>query len=135
MNKFHLRIITPKRVVLEEEAESITAPAAGGEITVLYQHTPLFSLLKEGVVTVRKDRDESHFSIGGGYLETNGKEVNVLVSRAYHQDEIDEKEIEAARKKAEEDLKTAKTEEERHEAMLTLRRSIVDLKVLKKRRR
>lgn len=122
-------------MVLEKEAESVTVPGSGGELTVLYNHAPLFTLLKEGVVTVRLGSDESFFSIGGGYLETNGREVNLLVSRAYGQDEIDEKEIAAARQKAESDLKTVKTDEERHEAMQTLRRSIIDLKVLKKRRR
>jgi F-type H+-transporting ATPase subunit epsilon len=135
MTLLQLRIITPKAVVLEEEIESITAPGADGEVTVLARHVPLFLLLKEGVVTIRKDGDENFFSIGGGYLETNGKQVNLLVSRAFGQDQIDQKEVEAARAKAEQDLKDAPTEEARHNAMLSLRRSMIDLKVLGKIKR
>lgn len=134
MKLFSLRIITPKKVVLEDEVSAITAPGSDGELTVLYNHMPLFALLNEGVVTVRKDRDESFFSIGGGYVETTGKEVNLLVSRAYHQDEIDEREVEKARIEAEKRLKEAPSEEARHSAMLQLRRSLVDLKVIRKKR-
>lgn len=135
MNKFKLRIITPKKVVLERTAESVTLPTVEGEITILFNHVPLFSLLKEGAVIVREGGDESFFSIGGGYVETTGKEVNVLVSRAYHQSEIDEAAIEEAKKDAAARLKDAKTDSERQQAMEILRRSTIDLKVLKKRRR
>ena len=41
----HLKIITPKKVVLEHEVRSVTAPGADGEFTVLPRHTKLFSLL------------------------------------------------------------------------------------------
>ena len=135
MTNFKLRIITPERVVHEDTIESITAPGADGEMTVLYNHMPLFSLLKEGAVTIRKDSDDSYFSIGRGYLETNGREVNLLVSRAFGQDELDVQAVEKARIEAERRLKEAPAGEERHAAMLQLRRSLIDLKVLKLRKR
>ena len=80
-----LRIITPRKVVLEEEINSITLPSADGEITILPNHVNLFSLLNEGVVKIKYDRKEDFFAIGGGYVETNGEYVNLLVSRAYSQ--------------------------------------------------
>lgn len=135
MHKLKLQIITPKKLVLEEEIDSITAPAKDGEITVLPKHTALFSLLKEGIVTVRIGSNESNFSIGGGYLETDGREVKLLVSRAYNQDELDEAAVLKAQQEAEKRAKEAPTEEARHEAMEQLRRSIVDMKLLKKVRR
>ena len=131
-NKLKLQIVTPKRVIFEKEIDSITAPSKSGEITVLPHHTSLFTLLHEGVVIVRGEGDETSFSIGGGYLETDGNHVNVLVSRAYGQDELDEKDIEAARQEAERRLKEAPTDEARHEAMEMLRRSTIDMKVLKR---
>ena len=136
-NKLVLKIITPKKIVFQEEAEAVTAPSAMGEITILYNHVPLFSLLKEGVVKIKKEGEEYYFSIGGGYLETTGKEVNLLVSRAYGQDELDEESIRKAKEKAEKLLKESKTKEERHQAIAALRRSFIDLKVLrfKKRRK
>ncbi len=133
-NKLKLQIVTPKRIILEKEIDSITAPSKSGEITVLPHHTSLFTLLHEGVVTVRGEGDETAFSIGGGYLETDGDHVNVLVSRAYGQDELDEKDIEEAMREAERRVKEAPTDEARHEAMEMLRRSTIDLKVLRKKK-
>ena len=130
-----LRIITPKKMVLEEEIESVTLPSVEGEITILPNHVSLFSLLKEGVVKIKYERKEDFLAIGGGYVETNGEYVNILVSRAYGQDEINQTATEKAIKEAEDNLKKAKTTEERMQAASLLRRSMVDLKLLKKRRR
>ena len=130
-----LRIITPKKMVLEEEIEAITLPSIEGEITILPNHVSLFSLLKEGVVKIKYEKKEDFLAIGGGYVETNGEYVNLLVSRAHGQDEINQTATEKAIKEAEEGLKKAKTSEERLQAGALLRRSMVDLKLLKKRRR
>ena len=130
-----LRIITPKKMVLEEEISSVTLPSVEGEITILPNHVNLFSLLKEGVVKIKYDTKEDFLAIGGGYVETNGEYVNLLVSRAYNQDEINQAATERAIKEAEENLKKAKTTEDRLQAGALLRRSIVDMKLLKKRRR
>ena len=135
MNTLKLKIITPKKVVLEDEVISVTAPGADGELTVLPMHVPLFAVLKEGVVTVRNGKDESLFSIGGGYIETDGKNLHLLVSRAYGQDEIDEKEIELAHAKAQKLLQEAKDDSERQQALQTLRRSLVDMSLLKRVKR
>lgn len=133
--KFKFQIITPKKIVFHDEVDSVSAPSPSGEITILYNHIPLFSLLEEGTAKIKKNGEEYYFSIGGGYLETTGKEVNLLVSRAYGQNEINEKAVKRAKEEAEKLLKESKTEAERHQAMSALRRSFLDLKLLKFKRR
>jgi F-type H+-transporting ATPase subunit epsilon len=96
----HLRIITPKKVVLEQDVDSVTAPGADGEFTVLPEHSKLFSLLKEGIVMIKSGKNEDFLAIGSGYLETDGSELTILVARAYGQDEIDVKITEEAIKSA-----------------------------------
>lgn len=135
MSSLHLRIITPKKIVLEEEVFSLTAPSAEGEITVLPGHVDLFTLLKEGIVTIRMEKKEDYLSIGGGYLETDGKMINLLVSKAYKQDEIDEVETKKAIEQAQKIVKETKDNDERLEAAALIRRSTVDLKLLKHRRK
>lgn len=130
MSFLKLRIITSNKAVYQDDVSSVTAPTASGEITVLYNHIPLFSLLKEGVLKVKKNEEEAFFSIGGGYLETTGKEINVLVSRAYHQDEIDAAAVAKAQESAKKLVAESKTDEERHAALAALRRSVIDLKVV-----
>ncbi len=120
---------------MEQDVQSVTAPSVEGEITVLPRHMRLFSMLKEGIVKIKKDKQEDFLAIGGGYLQTDGKDINLLVSRAYGQNEINQELTEKAIREAEKLLKEAKTEGERHEAATLLRRSVVDMNLLKKRRR
>lgn len=131
----HLSVITPKKVVLEEDVDQVTAPSAEGEITVLPKHSNLFAQLREGIITVKTKNKEDSIAIGAGYLQTDGTKIRILVSRAYGQDEIDEKLTEKARSDAQAILAKSKDVNERRDATALLRRSTVDLKLLKRRRR
>lgn len=127
-----LHIITPIGSVYEGETLSVTAPATEGEITVLPHHEALFTSLAEGVVVAREEADEQLFSIGGGYLETDGTQVSILVSRAVGQDEIDETTVSVARNKAQEMLDSAQTDEDRAAARAMLHHSLIDLSLLRR---
>lgn len=131
----HLKIITPKKLVYEEDVMAIIIPTMAGEITVLPKHADLLSLLKEGVITIKKDRVEEYLSIGGGYMETDGKNVYILVSRAYGQGEINEERTKEAMDRANKILTDTKDKQERTEALSTIRRSVIDMKLLSKIRR
>ena len=134
MNSLHLKVITPRKVVIDKEVNSITVTTADGEITILPRHAHLFSLLVEGIVKIKTQTDQDLLAIGGGYLETNGKIVTILVSRAYGQDEIDHDLTNKAIEQAKQILSKSTDENERNEAMATLRRSVIDSKLLKRRR-
>ncbi|MEO6509314.1 MAG: ATP synthase F1 subunit epsilon, partial [Patescibacteria group bacterium] len=127
-------IITPQRQVIDQEVDMVTVPSVDGDITVLPKHAHLLTLLQEGIITMKHGNKEENLAIGGGYLETNGKEANILVSRAYNQDEIDEKLTEEAIQKAKQVLADVKDEKQRLEAASTLRRSIIDMKLVKRRK-
>ncbi len=136
MKTLNLKILTPSRHVFSGKAISITLPTQEGEITILPKHAPLFSLLTEGVVVVKKENgEEEYYGVGGGYLETDGKEAIVLVSRAFGQREVDEESIKKAIDEAEKVLQKARDINERKQAESLLRRSTLDLKLLQKLRR
>lgn len=130
----NLKVITPRKVVVDEPIDSISLPSYEGEITILKNHQNLFSLLIEGIIRIKKGKDEDYLSIGGGYVETDGKNVTVLVSKAYGQDQIDKDLTEKAIEDAKKILLEAKDEKQRAEALATLRRSIIDAKLLKKKK-
>jgi F-type H+-transporting ATPase subunit epsilon len=134
MNILHLKVITPRKIVIDKQISSITIPTADGEITILPRHTHLFSLLVEGIVKIKTQTDEDLLAIGGGYLETDGKTVTVLVSRAYGQDEIDHDLTDKAVEQARQILSRSKDDNEKAEAMSIIRRSVIDSKLLKRRR-
>jgi len=135
MANLNLRIITPRKVVLEEEVISISVPTMDGEITILPHHINLFTKLTEGIVKIKTEKKEDYLAVGGGYLQTNGITVNLLVSRAYHQTEIDEKLTNLAIEDAKKILKESKDESQRAEAMVAIRRSVVDMKLIRRRKR
>ena len=91
MSVLHLKIITPKKVALEKDIIQITVPSSSGEITILPHHSNLFTLLVEGIIRYKTKDEEEYLAIGGGYLETDGEIVELLVTRAYGQDAIDKK--------------------------------------------
>ncbi len=102
-------IVTPERLVLREEILQVTVPTAMGEITVLPDHIPLVSILKPGVLEIKKvDNTVEVMSVSGGFIEVMKNKIVVLADTAERAEELDEKRIEEARSKAEELKKTAK---------------------------
>src|SRR3990172_5679714 len=134
MNTIRLKVITPRKIVIDRQVDSVTVPTAEGEITILPHHAHLFSLLVEGIVKIKSTGNEDDLAIGGGYLETNGETVTVLVSRAYGQNEIDKDLTDKAVEQAKQILVHSSDEKERNEAMSILRRSVIDSKLLKRRK-
>jgi len=135
MRTLKLTIITPKQIALEKVIEGVTLPSTEGEITILPGHINLFALLEEGIVRYWKSEKEELLAIGGGYVETDGESVELLVSRAYGQDKIDEESTKKAIIEANEMKKNAKTGDAQKEVSSLLRRSVIDMKLLKKKRR
>jgi len=134
MNTLRLKVITPRKIVIDKKVTSVTVPTVDGEITILPHHVHLFSLLVEGIVKIKTEEDEDDLAIGGGYLETNGENVNVLVSRAYGQGEIDKNLTDKAVEEAKHILSKSTDEKERAQALTIIRRSIIDSKLMKRRK-
>jgi F-type H+-transporting ATPase subunit epsilon len=128
-----LQIITPIKLVKEVEVTSVTLPTASGEITILPKHQSLLSLLVEGIVTYKGKEGNEALSIGGGYVQTDGSILRVLVSRSYGQNEIDEKLTQEAINQAKKILSESTDKAQILEAKSLLHRSIIDSKLIKRR--
>ena len=128
-----LQIITPIKLVKEVEVTSVTLPTASGEITILPKHQSLLSLLVEGIVTYKSKESSEALSIGGGYVQTDGSILRVLVSRSYGQNEIDEKLTQEAINQAKKILSESTDKAQILEAKSLLHRSIIDSKLIKRR--
>jgi F-type H+-transporting ATPase subunit epsilon len=102
-------IVTPERMVLEEEITQITVPAKTGEITVLPGHVPLVTGIKPGVLDVRRtDGTVELISVSGGFIEVMKNKVVILADTAERAEEIDLARAEAARLRAEKTMKEEK---------------------------
>lgn len=132
----NLKIITPQKQVYDAaEVVSVSCHTIDGEITILPRHTALLTLLSEGVIKVKDKHKEEFFAAGAGYVETDGKEVLILISRAAGQSELDEKKILEVKAAAEKLLQEQQSHSDRKRAFAMLQRATLDLKVIKKLKR
>lgn len=96
-------IVTLEKVVLKQEILQVTAPTQLGEITVLPEHIPMVSILKPGVIEIKKvDGELDIMSVSGGFIEVLKDKVVVLADKAERAAELDENRITTARQAAEE---------------------------------
>lgn len=76
----NLLIIKVSETIFEGEAESVTLPGLSGQLTVMKDHEPLVTPLKEGKVTyTKKDGQTEEIEIEKGFLEINKGEVNIIL--------------------------------------------------------
>ena len=129
-SKFKLNIITPERVVLETEAEKLTATAVDGEVTILPNHEPLVTALGIDILRYTKDGVEESAAVIGGILEVGNEEVHVLSNVAELGVEIDQARANEAKARAEAE-KTQKTDKlDTYLTEMALARAIARLKAV-----
>lgn len=61
------------------DAVSVTLPGAEGEMTVLAEHEPLITTLKNGIIVVHTEGGDREFQIEGGVLEVSHEGVTVIL--------------------------------------------------------
>lgn len=134
MKSFKLDIITPQRKAFSEDVNSVMVPTTNGMVGVLALHEPLFSALTEGEIKITAGSKEFFLAIGSGFMEVTQKGVSILVTSAFHAHELNEAEIKKAQQTAKEALSKHTTGVELSTAQSLLRRSVLELKVFRRRR-
>ncbi len=135
MSTIKLEIVTAERLLLSEEVDYISAPGIDGIVGILPRHAPLLTALSVGELRYKKDGEEFHFVISGGFMEVRPDKVTVLADVAEHAEEIDEARAEEARRRAEELMKEKpRTDAEFALIEQALRRAQVRLRVARHKR-
>ena len=106
-------VVSAEESIFSGEAKMIILPGESGELGILPGHTPLISRIRPGEVKiVHTDGREEHVFVAGGLLEVQPYAVTVLSDTAIRAADLDEAKALAAREKAEESRRNAKTKEE-----------------------
>ena len=132
--KIHLEIVTPERVVVSEDVDSVNAPGALGEFGVLPGHTPMLTTLTIGRVSYRAGGRTTDLAIAWGYAEVGPEKVTILADTAERLDEIDIERAEAALKAAQERIAAAPADMDLERALASMQRSRARIKVARRRR-
>jgi len=135
MATLRLEIVTAERTVFADDVSEVVAWGVEGQLGILPHHAPLMTMLQPGDLLIRKDNEEHYLAISGGFLEVRPDKVIVLADACERAEEIDMERAEAARRRAEEILKTRPPEVDTVAAEAALRRSLARIKVAEKRRR
>ena len=124
-----LKVVTPVRLVLEEQVDELTAPGPLGQLGILPDHAALMTTLETGQLSYRKSGATAVVTVAGGYAEVLDNVVTVLANAAEFPHEIDTARAEEARAKAERTLEASDgvDENELAAASAALQRAVVRL--------
>jgi len=130
---FQLEIVTPEKVAVRDTAEEMQIPGTNGYLGILPGHAPLITELAIGEITYRNGSTTHHLSVAWGFAEVLPDKVTILAETAERADEIDLKRAQQAKQRAEQEFKTAGTEEEFTRAEDDLHRAEVRLQVAQRK--
>ena len=124
-----LRVVTPVRLVLEEQVDELTAPGPLGQLGILPDHAALMTTLDIGQLSYKRSGATSVVTLAGGYAEVLDNVVTVLANAAEFPHEIDRDRAENARARAERSLGESDhfDEEDLVAARAALQRALVRL--------
>ena len=110
-----LRIISPERLVLDEQVDSVRLPGVDGSFGILARHAPMVAAIAVGVLRYRQSGAEKILFVSEGFCEVGQNVVRVVAEAGEKPSEIDEARAKEAEQRARERL--ARVREQRGAAM------------------
>jgi F-type H+-transporting ATPase subunit epsilon len=127
-----LEIVTPEKIVVNEEAQIVMAPGTLGEFGVLVGHTPFLTSLKAGAVRYTDVQGGEHMVfVSGGFAEALPDRVTILAESAERRRDIDLERARAALERAQKRLVEQRSKEgvDFARAQAALQRALTRLKI------
>lgn len=107
-----LEVVTPDKIVVDEETQIVIAPGCEGEFGVLIGHTPFLSALKTGTILYKDSAGVEKFVfVSGGFAEALPDKVTVLADSAERRRDIDVDRAKIALERAQKRLENNKKED------------------------
>jgi F-type H+-transporting ATPase subunit epsilon len=135
-DKIKLRIVTPSRLMFDEEVDEVTAIGELGEFGVLPNHISFLSTLVPGEMSYKQGAERRLIAVSGGYAEVLDNVMTVLAPAAEFGTEIDSARAQRAKERAEKQLAELGRDEKDFElAEVALKRALARLQVASKEAR
>ena len=103
-NQLNLEVVTPHRIVMVEDVDSVTLPGSEGELGILPEHIPLLTTLDSGIMSYSISGKTKSIAVHWGYAQVEGNSVRVLAELAETATEIDLERAKKAEINAKENL-------------------------------
>ncbi len=130
-----LEIVTPEKIVVNEDAQIVMAPGALGEFGVLIGHTPFLTALKAGALRYTDTQGGEHVVfVSGGFAEALPNKVTILAESAERRRDIDLERARAAVERARMRLAEQRSKDEMDfvRAQAALQRALLRMKIAEK---
>jgi F-type H+-transporting ATPase subunit epsilon len=110
---FKFELVSPEKVLMAADADTVLLPAVEGEMTVYPQHAPVVVTLRPGVLEIVSQGNKSRLFVHSGFAEIVPDRLTVLAEKAFDLAEADGQYIASALKTAEDQLAVANDDESR----------------------
>ena len=128
-----LEVVTPEGLLLREPVDEVIAPGSEGYFGVRPGHTPMLASLGVGEISYRMGTGWQFLTCFWGFCEVLPDRVNILAEIGERAEAIDLARAEAAKRRAEERMKTIREEQGFEDARLAYVRAVTRLAVARRR--
>ena len=104
MATFSIEIVTPTRIITEDNVSYLRCPGVDGSFGVMTGHTDAIIALAVGEVKVEVGNKEKWIATSGGFVDISPEKVLLLLETAEQSFEIDVERAKAAMKRAKDRL-------------------------------
>jgi F-type H+-transporting ATPase subunit epsilon len=134
MSTMHVDVVSATESLYSGEAKCVFAPASTGELGIYPQHTALLSVLKPGEVRIETENGVESIYVSGGIVEVQPDVVTIFSDTAIRAGDLDESKALEAKQRAEEAMADATESQDISSAQAALAASIMQLKLIAKKR-
>ena len=114
---FKFELVSPERLLVSTQVESVVIPGAEGEMTVMANHAPVMTTVKPGVVSLRTAAGaDERYVVFGGFADILPTGCTLLAESAVAVKDINRADLARRIQEAKEDLADAKDDDSRTKA-------------------
>jgi F-type H+-transporting ATPase subunit epsilon len=125
----HLQIVTPDKLLVNEDADRVQIPGKSGYLGILPGHAPLITELMIGEISYSHGATTHYFAVAWGFAEVLPDKVTILADSAERAENINVKRAQEAKARAEEALRQPSADIDYDVVNAALRRAEVRLEV------
>ena len=129
MAQLNLKIVTPEKLIFDEQVSQVNISTETGQIGILPNHANLMAKLEPGELVIKNGSKVESMAIGDGFLQVANNTLTVMTDLATYAQDLDEKVLEEARKRAQDALSKTLTDEEYAETLSSLEKSLAQLRI------
>ena len=120
---FTFELVSPERLLISEQVESVVVPGSEGDFQVLANHAPVLSTLRPGLLDViLPGGKERRIYVRGGFAEAGPDALTVLAQTAIDSADLNKAALAQEIRNAEEDVADGKDDGIRDKAQDNLDR-------------